>query len=54
MLFRSDLTNLNSKIEGVQIALYEKFQPALRKSVAVLSSMADGMAWLGLLNTVRK
>ena len=41
-----DLTNLNSKIEGVQIALYEKFQPALRKSVAVLSSMADGMAWL--------
>ena len=41
-----DLTSLNSKLEGVQISLYEKFQPALRKSVAVLSAMADGMAWL--------
>lgn len=41
-----DLTSFGSKVEGIQIMLYEKFQPALRKSVAVLSSMADGLEWL--------
>lgn len=38
-----DLTALNSKLEGVQIAIYEKFEPALRKGIDILD---------GLLNVV--
>lgn len=38
-----DLTALNSKLEGTQIAIYEKFEPALRKGVEILSSMLDGV-----------
>lgn len=34
-----DLKNLSSKLEGIRIELYEKFQPVLRKSVEILSSM---------------
>lgn len=36
-----DLTSLNSKIEGTQIAIYEKFEPALRKGVEALSGLVD-------------
>lgn len=36
-----DLTALNSKLEGVQIAIYEKFEPALRKGVEALSGVLD-------------
>lgn len=36
-----DLTALSSKLEGVQIALYEKFEPALREGVEWLSKMLD-------------
>lgn len=36
-----DLTSLNSKIEGVQIAIYEKFEPALRKGVEALNGLVD-------------
>ena len=38
-----DLTNLGSKFEGVQIAIYEKFEPALRKGVEVLDSLLDAV-----------
>lgn len=38
-----DLTSLNSKFEGVQITLYEKFEPALRKGVDALSSLLDAV-----------
>ena len=41
-----DLTALNSKIEGVQIALYEKFEPALRKGIDALDGLLDVMGWL--------
>lgn len=41
-----DLTSLSSKIEGVQIAIYEKLEPALRAGVEALSAMTDGIAWL--------
>ncbi|MCQ2308212.1 MAG: phage tail tape measure protein, partial [Bacteroidales bacterium] len=41
-----DMTQLGSKIEGVQIALYEKFEPAMRKGVEVLSKLVDGMSFL--------
>lgn len=41
-----DLTALNSKLEGVQIALYEKFEPALRAGVDALSKMLDGLSWV--------
>ena len=41
-----DLTALNSKLEGVQISLYEKFEPAMRKGVEALSKMLDGVTWL--------
>ena len=38
-----DLTNLGSKLEGVQIALYEKFEPALRDGVKVLDKLLDAI-----------
>ena len=41
-----DLTALNSQIEGVQIAIYEKFEPALRKGVDVLSALVDGVNFM--------
>ena len=41
-----DMTKLSSQFEGIQIALYEKFEPALRKGVEVLSKFGDGLSWL--------
>jgi len=41
-----DMTTLGSKIEGVQIALYEKLEPALRSGVKALQGLADAMKWL--------
>lgn len=38
-----DLTSLGSKLEGVQIAIYEKFEPALRDGVKVLDSLLDAI-----------
>lgn len=38
-----DLTSLGSKLEGVQIAIYEKFEPALRDGVKVLDALLDGV-----------
>ena len=38
-----DLTSLSSKFEGVQIMLYEKFEPALRKGVEALSGLLDAV-----------
>lgn len=38
-----DLTALGSKLEGVQIAIYEKFEPALRDGVGVLDSLLDAI-----------
>lgn len=41
-----DLTALGSKFEGIQISLYEKFEPALRAGVDALSGMLDGLSWV--------
>lgn len=41
-----DLTSLSSQFEGVQIALYEKFEPALRKGVDVLSELLKGVQFV--------
>ena len=38
-----DLTSLGSKFEGVQIAIYEKFEPALRSGVGVLDKLLDAI-----------
>lgn len=38
-----DLTELGSKFEGVQLALYEQFEPALRAGVDALSALVDGL-----------
>lgn len=38
-----DLTALGSQLEGVQIAIYEKFEPALRDGVDVLSGLLDAI-----------
>lgn len=38
-----DLTALGSKLEGVQIAIYEKFEPALRDGVDILSGLLDAV-----------
>lgn len=41
-----DLTSLGSQFEGVQIAMYEKFEPALRSGVDVLAGLLDGLSWV--------
>lgn len=41
-----DLVAFGSKLEGVQIALYEKLEPALRSGVDILSSFLDGVQWI--------
>ena len=41
-----DMTLLKSKLEGVQLSLYEKFEPALRDGVAALSKLLDVFQWL--------
>lgn len=38
-----DMTALNSKLEATQIAIYEKFEPALRKGVGVLDKLLDAI-----------
>lgn len=38
-----DMTKLGSKLEGVQIALYEKLEPALRSGVKVLDKFLDAI-----------
>lgn len=41
-----DLTKLHSKLESVQLHLYEKFEPALRDGVKALTEMLDGVKGL--------
>ena len=41
-----DMTLFKSKLEGVQLSLYEKFEPALRDGVAALSKLLDVFQWL--------
>ena len=41
-----DLTLMQSHLEGVQIALYEKFEPALRKGVEVLNKLLDAVMYV--------
>lgn len=36
-----EMTLLSSKLEGVQLAIYEKFEPALRKGVEILDKLLD-------------
>lgn len=40
------LTLLKSNIEGVQIAIYEKFEPALRKGIEVLNSLTNAVRFV--------
>lgn len=41
-----DLTKFGSQLEGVQIALYEKFEPALRKGVEILGGFLKGIQFI--------
>lgn len=41
-----DLTSLGSQFEGVQIAMYEKFEPALRKGVDILSKLLNVVSFV--------
>ena len=41
-----DLKALGSKLEGVQIKLYEKFEPALRSGVEILSKLLDAVKFV--------
>lgn len=41
-----DLTALSSKLEGVQIAIYEKFEPALRKGIEALDGLLNVFQWV--------
>lgn len=41
-----DMSELSSQLEGVQIALYEKFEPALRKGVDALSGLLDVISFV--------
>ena len=40
------MTLLNSHIESVQIAIYEKFEPALRSAVEVLNGLLDAVMFV--------
>ena len=41
-----DMTRLSSQFEGLQIMIYEKFEPALRSGVELLSKFGNAIAWL--------
>lgn len=41
-----DMTLLSSKMEGVQLAIYEKFEPALRAGVDMLDKFLDGIQFV--------
>ena len=41
-----DLTLLNSHLESVQIAIYEKFAPALREGIEILNSLLDAVMFV--------
>ena len=41
-----DMTLLKSKLEGVQIAIYEKFEPALRKGAEVLDKLLNAVKFV--------
>lgn len=41
-----DMTLLKSKFEGVQLEIYEKLEPALRKGVEALSKLVDVLSWI--------
>ena len=41
-----DMTLLKSKLEGVQIAIYEKFEPALRKGAKVLDKLLNAVKFV--------
>ena len=41
-----DMTLLQSKLEGVQLAIYEKFEPAMRAGIEVLSKLLDVISWI--------
>ena len=40
-----DMTQLKSKLEGVQIGIYEFFEPALRAGVDILGKLVDALNW---------
>lgn len=41
-----DLITMSSNLEGLQLMLYEKFEPALRKAVSALDTLIDAFKWL--------
>lgn len=41
-----DMTKFKSQLEGVQIALYEKLEPALRSGVEALSGLVNVVKWV--------
>lgn len=41
-----DMTLLSSKLEGVQLAIYEKLEPALRKGVEMLDKLLDAVQFV--------
>lgn len=41
-----DMTLLQSKFEGVKLALYEQLEPALRAGVEMLSGLVDVLKWI--------
>ena len=41
-----DMTLLQSKLEGVQLAIYEKFEPALRNGVEILDKLLDAVQFV--------
>lgn len=43
---QGDITTLNSKIEGLQIQLYEKLEPALRSATQFFQKFTDALSWV--------
>lgn len=47
-----DMTLLKSKIEGIQVTLYKKLQPSLRKIVKEFNKLLDDIDWDGVSDSV--
>lgn len=43
---KGDMTTLNSKLESVQITIYEKFEPALRRAIEWMKGLTDAVQFV--------
>lgn len=52
--FSGDLTQMKSKLEGIQVTIYKKLSPTLRKLVQAFQDWANSVDWERLGNKIQK